>query len=141
MNNHPLKAKLVSTLPNDKGNISANGKIDWHGLGKFSLKGKLTDFSRDLKYSAELHLRIDHLKEPFKLFAVDPLSLGDISADGQLLINADIDGGYKTTDITGSAEIKLGAFISNAIKISGIKSQLPFAIRLGDKLSHSWMTV
>ncbi|WP_245577085.1 hypothetical protein [Maridesulfovibrio zosterae] len=132
LNNHPFKAKLDSTLPNRKGNISAYGNINWHGLGKFSLKGKLTDLYKNLKYSAELHLRIDQLKDPFKLFAVDPLSLGDISADGQLTINADINGGYKRTDITGNTEIIHGTFTSNAIEISGIKSQLPFTIILGE---------
>ncbi|WP_432735052.1 hypothetical protein [Maridesulfovibrio sp. FT414] len=127
---HPFKVLFNSDFPANKQSIAAKLNLDWKGIFRMQSQGTADYTDGKFDYTAGAKLRTDNLKSAFKLFAVDPLSLGDISATGQMDIDCSVNGQRNGTRITGTLNLAQGGFSSDILTVAGVESMLPFVLSL-----------
>lgn len=130
LNKHPLKASFSSTLPDKNAKMSARVKMHWNDIGTLTAKGVVKDIHKAPSWKGKANIMLPEFKTPFNLFAVEPFSLENITADGQLTLACNIIGSLQNNFLNGKIEFQNGTLESGKIKISGINSALPFAIML-----------
>ncbi|WP_320172300.1 hypothetical protein [Maridesulfovibrio sp.] len=129
---YPLRAALKSALPDRRGRIPVDGNVDWQKIGRLHVDGAVGIAGRHPDIRAEIRLSLPEISTPFRLFAVDPMSLGNIQASGSLSVNGTVNSERNGTVINGTTRLLGGEFISDAIQLAGINSRLPFAVKLNN---------
>ncbi|WP_092161756.1 hypothetical protein [Maridesulfovibrio ferrireducens] len=134
LNKHPLKTTLTSTLPDKKGNISSRINTQWEKMGNITAKTLIKKTKNGLNYSGEASLQIPALAAPFKTLAVEPFSLGQLSANGTLALLCTFKGTPEKTILTGNINLTKGDFNSPTITSKSITANIPFSASLGKNL-------
>ncbi len=134
MNKHPLKATMLSTLPDKSGKISSQIDTQWTGMGNLAATALIKKTKKTFAYSGNANIQIPALAAPFKTFAVEPFSLGKLSANGSLGIVYSFKGNLEKTVLTGKINLANGNFNSPTITSKSITATLPFSASLDQNM-------
>ncbi len=130
MNKHPLKATLHSTVADKSNEISSQIDTQWTGMGNLTATALIKKTKKTYTYSGNANIQIPALATPFKTFAVEPFSLGTLSANGSLGVVYSFKGNLDNTVLAGKINLVNGGFNSPSITSKSITAILPFSASL-----------
>lgn len=131
---HPLEAVLEGESADAGHSVSGSLNMNWDKIGNLLVKGQRTSNPGGSQAAAVVNLLLPDMEPCFRLFAVDPLSLGNVSATGKLAANCSISHKQNGTVLNGFINLTGVGFKSEAVKISGLDSRLPFIVSLDENM-------
>ncbi|NDV22909.1 hypothetical protein FMS18_09340 [Desulfovibrio sp. JC022] len=131
LTDHPLQAKIKSTLPDKAGNLELKTLVNWQGMGNLKAGARMKEIFHYPSFSGKAEYKTTELSVPFRTFAIDPFSLEGLDGSGKFGLHCAFNGTKQKTHLLGEMSFENCTVSKDEAVFSGIKADLPFVFSLG----------